>query len=95
LASVAGLSSLPLVGLLLLPGRTRRKKYLKLWAIFGLLLLMVVFQVSCGGGAKGSSSFGGAPVLQNAGTPSGTYTVSVAPAPGLIVTGGALTLIVQ
>jgi uncharacterized repeat protein (TIGR01451 family) len=95
LASVAGLSSLPLVGLLLLPGRTRRKKYLKVWAIFGLLVLMVVFQVSCGGGGKGSSSFGGAPVLQNAGTPSGTYTVNVTPAPGLTVTGGALTLIVQ
>src|SRR5207302_4667978 len=101
--TVVGFSSLPLVGLLLLPGKSRRKKMLRVWAMFGLLLLMVAFQASCGGG--GGSSFGGAPVLQNAGTPAGTYTVTVNSATGLQVvsygptpTGGtatALTLVVQ
>jgi hypothetical protein len=81
LASMVGLSSLPLVGMLLLPGKSRRKRMLKIWAIFGLLLLMVAFQASCGGG--GGSSFGGAPVLQNAGTPAGTYLLTVTPATGV------------
>jgi hypothetical protein len=102
-ATMVGFSSLPLVGLLLLPGKSRRKRMLRIWAIFGLLLLMVAFQASCGGGG---GSFGGAPVLQNAGTPAGTYTVTVNSATGLQVvsygptpTGGtaptALTLVVQ
>jgi hypothetical protein len=100
-ATMVGFSSLPLVGLLFLPGKSRRKKMLRIWAIFGLLLLMVAFQASCGGG--GGGSFGGAPVLQNAGTPAGTYAVTVNSATGLTShygttsTGPAtsLTLVVQ
>jgi uncharacterized repeat protein (TIGR01451 family) len=101
-ATMVGFSGLPLVGLLLLPGKSRRKKMLKIWAMFGLLLLMVAFQASCGGG--GGGSFGGAPVLQNAGTPAGTYTVTVNSATGLTAHYGAtpnatpatsLTLVVQ
>jgi hypothetical protein len=104
-ASIFGMSSLPLVGLLLLPSKNRRRKLMKVWAVLGLLLLMVVFQAACGGG--GGSSFGGAPVLTNSGTAAGTYSLTVSSATGLSANYGtipnsnpplqatSLTLIVQ
>ncbi|MCU1285960.1 MAG: Cell surface protein [Acidobacteriales bacterium] len=74
LAGILGIASLPLLGMLLVPGKSRRRKLMRMWGIFGLMLLMVVFQAACGGGGSG---FGGAPKLLNAGTPAGTYTLTL------------------
>lgn len=74
-AGLLGITALPLVGLVLLPGRSRRAKRMKVLAIIGLVLLMTLALSACGGG--GGSSFGGSTKLQSAGTPKGTYTVNV------------------
>jgi hypothetical protein len=74
LAGILGIASLPLLGMLLVPGKSRRRKLMRMWGIFGLMMLMVVFQAACGGGGAG---FGGAPKLLNAGTPAGTYTLTL------------------
>ena len=75
LASAIGITALPLVGIVLLPTRRRRGKGMKVLAMLGLILLLTLFMSACGGG--GGSSFGGSTKLQSAGTPKGTYTVTV------------------
>jgi hypothetical protein len=79
LAGMVGITGLPLLGMLLVPGKSRRRKLMKMWATIGLIMLFTMFQAACGGG--GSSGFGGAPALQNAGTPTGTYQVILTPLP--------------
>jgi uncharacterized repeat protein (TIGR01451 family) len=75
-ASILGLGSLPLVGIVLLPAASRRRRIAKFVA-FGLMLMMLVtFQVACGGGS--SSGFSGAPTQTNAGTPQGAYKIDFA-----------------
>jgi hypothetical protein len=83
LAGMIGITALPLIGMLLMPGKSRRRRLLKMWAAVGLVMLFAMFQVACGGG--GASSFGGAPTLKNAGTPSGTYQVILTPLPAGVV----------
>jgi hypothetical protein len=73
LAGMIGITALPLMGMLFMPGKSRRRRLLKMWAAVGLVMLFAMFQVACGGG--GASSFGGAPTLTNAGTPAGNYQV--------------------
>src|SRR4029077_18964422 len=46
LASVVGFSALPLIGMLLLPGRKRRVRTLKICSSICLLLLLSTFQVA-------------------------------------------------
>jgi hypothetical protein len=48
--------------------------------MIGLVLVMTLFMAACGGGGGG---FGGAPQQQSAGTPAGTYTVTVTANPAL------------
>ena len=80
LAGIVRITGLPLIGLVLLPGRSKRYKKMKMLAIFGLVLLVGAFQTACGGGSGG---FGGAPKQVSAGTPKGDYliTVTATPAP--------------
>jgi hypothetical protein len=47
---------------------------MKVLAMLGLILLVTLFMGACGGGG---SSFGGSAKLQSAGTPKGTYTITV------------------
>jgi uncharacterized repeat protein (TIGR01451 family) len=78
-AAFLGLTGLPLLGVVLLPARSPRRRILKVFAAIGLILVMTLFLVSCGGGG----SFGGGPTQVSAGTARGTYTVTVTgnPAP--------------
>jgi hypothetical protein len=76
LAGVVGITALPLVGMLLLPGRGRRQKRIKVLAILGLVMLVTLFMGACGGGGNGSN-FGGSAKLQSSGTPKGMYTVTL------------------
>jgi hypothetical protein len=100
LAGAIGITALPLLGMLLLPGRSRRQKRMKIFAILGLMMLVTLFTGACGGGGKGSN-FGGSATLQSSGTPKGTYTVTLGASNGAPVAafGGAttksLTLVVQ
>ena len=89
LAGMVGITALPLMGMLLMPGKSRRKKLLKMWAAIGLVLMFTMFQAACGGG--GASSFGGAPTLKNAGTPAGTYQVVIASNPAGVTGSSAVT----
>jgi hypothetical protein len=88
LAGMVGITALPLMGMLLMPGKSRRKKLLKMWAAIGLVLMFTMFQAACGGG---SSSFGGAPTLKNAGTTPGTYQVDIASNPAGVTGSSAVT----
>lgn len=91
LAAAFTLSGLPLVGMVLIPVRSRRQKKLRVLAMIGLVLLLTVFMAACGGGG-GGSSFGGGPKLVSAGTPPGTYTINVVPTAGVTVQGVDPTL---
>jgi hypothetical protein len=82
-----GIAGLPLLGMLMMPGKSRRRRLLKMWAAVGLIMLFAMFQVACGGG--GSSAFGGAPVLKNAGTAPGTYQVVLGLTDGTTVATGS------
>ena len=72
-AAVLALTGLPCLGLLFIPGNTRRRKMVKIAAIFGLLFVVAAIGISCGG----SGGFSGAPTQTNAGTPAGTYSITV------------------
>jgi len=64
----------PVAGLvLLLPIGTRRRRYAKILLVLGLVMMLSMVLVSCGGGGAVSS----VPKLQNAGTPAGTYTLTI------------------
>jgi hypothetical protein len=102
LAGAIGITALPLFGMLLLPGRSRRQKRMKVLAILGLVMLVTLFMGACGGGGKGSN-FGGSATLQSSGTPKGTYTVTLGASGGGFcdstgtncTTTRSLTLVVQ
>jgi ABC-type glycerol-3-phosphate transport system substrate-binding protein len=74
------MAGLPLVGMVLMPAATRRRKHLRILAMIGLVLVMTLFMAACGGGG---GSFGGGPQLQTSGTPAGTYTVTVTGNPAI------------
>lgn len=76
-ATAFGLSALPLVGMVLLPGGSRRRRLARVFGMLGLILVLVTFQVACGGGG-GGSNFSGAPTQTNAGTPAGAYKIDFA-----------------
>src|SRR5262249_43022279 len=56
LASAVGITALPLIGIVLLPTRSRRSKRMKVLAMLGLILLVTLFMGACGSG--GGSNFG-------------------------------------
>ncbi|HUQ49732.1 MAG TPA: SBBP repeat-containing protein [Terriglobales bacterium] len=96
LAGFVGLAGLPLVGMVLLPGRSRRHRKLKMLALCALIVLMVIFQAACGGG--GTSSFGGGPKQVSQGTAKGDYVIQVNATPAPLIGGNpvkTLTLTVQ
>lgn len=76
-AAFLGLTGMPLLGIVLLPARSRRRRILKIYAAIGLILVMTLFIASCGGGG----SFGGGPTQTSAGTARGSYTVTVTGSP--------------
>jgi hypothetical protein len=86
-SGLTGLSSLGLLGLVIVGGARRRKG---IWQFAAMLLIVLVIGVAgCGGG-------GHTPVINpTTGTPAGTYTVTVTAASGSTSHTGTITLVVQ
>jgi len=93
MVAAIGLTGLPLVGIVLWPG-SRRYRKLRVLALCGLIVLMVGFMASCGGGDTGSS-FGGAPKQISSGTAKGDYVITVTANPAATGPLPTLTLKVQ
>jgi len=61
------------------------------YAVCGVLLGLLLLQISCGGGGSGT----GGGMMVNPGTPAGTYNISITGTSGTLVQTAPVTLVVQ